>query len=157
MPAEAGIQALLHRRRDALDTRLRGDDKERSLMNLIYVAIGGAIGSVMRYLMQNLIGHLTGMAFPYGTLIVNISGSVLMGVFIGWLTARTSLTNAHDIRLFVAVGILGGYTTFSSFSLDAIVLMEEGKWMAMAMYVLSSVLLSLGGLLLGLRLMRVFA
>jgi len=73
------------------------------------------------------------------------------------MSAHTDLKNASDVRLFVAVGILGGYTTFSSFSLDAIVLYEDGKIMAMVMYVLSSVLLSLGGLFIGMRVMRMFA
>ncbi len=126
-------------------------------MAYLYVALGGAIGSVARYLMQSFVGHYTGNAFPWGTLMVNISGSLLMGLFIGWLAGRTSLSNANDLRLFVAVGIMGGYTTFSSFSLDAINLMEEGKWGAMGIYVLGSVLLSLAGLLAGLLLMRLFA
>jgi CrcB protein len=79
-----------------------------------------------------------------------------MGVFIGWL-ARALPANAADLRLFIAVGILGGYTTFSSFSLDAITLLEEGKWMAMSIYIITSVVLSLAGLMLGLKLMRAFA
>lgn len=125
-------------------------------MTLLYVAIGGAIGSVARYLMMSFIGHYTGTEFPYGTLLVNISGSLLMGILIGWL-ARTLPANQQDIRLFVAVGILGGYTTFSSFSLDAITLLEEGKWGAMSSYIMASVACSLAGLYAGLRLMRAFA
>jgi CrcB protein len=65
--------------------------------------------------------------------------------------------NAQDIRLFLAVGVLGGYTTFSSFSLDAITLYNQGKWLAMSVYILASVACSLGGLLAGLRFMRLFA
>jgi CrcB protein len=126
-------------------------------MNLLYVAIGGALGSVARYLMQTLIGKYSGVTFPYGTLIVNISGSIIMGLFIGWLAGRQTLSNAQDLRLFIAVGILGGYTTFSSFSLEAITLYEEGKVAAMAAYIIASVVISLLGLLAGLRLMRAFA
>ncbi len=125
-------------------------------MNLILIAIGGALGSVARYLMQSLIGHYAGKDFPYGTLIVNISGSVVMGLFIGWL-ARATQGSQEQIRLFVAIGILGGYTTFSSFSLESINLLEEGRWGAMGLYIAASVMLSLVGLMLGLRLMRSFA
>lgn len=126
-------------------------------MSILYIAIGGALGSVVRYLMQSFIGHYAGDGFPLGTLLVNISGSMLMGIFIGWLVIRGTFANAQDLRLFVAVGILGGYTTFSSFSLDAITLLEQGRWGAMSAYILSSVLFSLAGLMLGLRLMRAFA
>jgi len=125
-------------------------------MAYLYVALGGALGSVARYLMQSFIGHYTGPGFPYGTLIVNISGSAIMGLFIGWL-ARGDLLHGQDLRLFVAIGILGGYTTFSSFSLESITLMEEGRWGAMGAYIAASVVLSLAGLLMGLRLMRAFA
>lgn len=125
-------------------------------MNWLYVAFGGALGSMARYFMQTFIGRISGVSFPYGTLFVNISGSLIMGMFIGWL-GRTTPSNAQDLRLLIAVGVLGGYTTFSSFSLDAITLMDEQKYMAMAAYVLGSVILSLMGLYAGLRLMRVLA
>lgn len=125
-------------------------------MNLVYVACGGAIGSVLRYLTQNLVGTWTGKGFPYGTMLVNILGSFAMGVLIGWLS-RTLPENSHDIRLFVAVGVLGGFTTFSSFALDAITLLEEGKLVAMAIYILVSVACALAGLLAGLQLMRIFS
>ena len=122
-------------------------------MNIILVAIGGALGAVARYLMMNLIGHNLGNNFPYATVIVNVSGSLAMGLLIGWL-ANAIPQNASDIRLFLAVGVLGGYTTFSSFSLDAITLFERGELAAMAIYILSSVCLSLIGLLAGLYIVR---
>ena len=122
-------------------------------MNIVFVALGGAIGSVLRYLMQNLVGEWTGKDFPYGTMFVNIAGSFVMGVLIGWL-ARTMPDNAHNIRLFVAVGVLGGFTTFSSFSLDAVTLYEQGRFGAMSVYILASVACSLAGLFAGLQLMR---
>lgn len=124
-------------------------------MTWLYIAIGGALGSMARYFMQSAIGRYAGLDFPYGTLIVNITGSVLMGIFIGWL-ARVDQGHAQNLRLFVAIGVLGGYTTFSSFSLDAITLMEEGKLSAMAVYVLSSVVISVAGLYAGLRFIRLF-
>lgn len=126
----------------------------RDAMNILYVAIGGALGSILRYLMQNWVGALTNKDFPYGTMLVNIAGSFAMGALIGWL-ARNTPDNAHDIRLFVAVGVLGGFTTFSSFSLDAITLYEQGRLPAMASYILVSVIVSLIGLLGGLQLMKV--
>jgi len=122
-------------------------------MNIILVAIGGALGAVARYLMMNLIGHNLGNNFPYATIIVNVSGSLAMGLLIGWL-ANAIPQNASDIRLFLAVGVLGGYTTFSSFSLDAITLFERGELAAMAIYIFSSVCLSLIGLLAGLYIVR---
>lgn len=122
-------------------------------MDILYVAIGGAIGSVIRYIMMNILGHSLGNNFPYSTIIVNVSGSFLMGVLIGWL-ANALPINAGNIRLLLAIGVLGGYTTFSSFSLDAITLMEEGRLLLMAFYILASVLLSLAGLVGGLYLMR---
>jgi len=125
-------------------------------MNMLYVAIGGAIGSVARYLMQSFIGRSWGGEFPYGTLAVNVSGSLAMGLLIGWL-ARAMPERAMDLRLFLAVGVLGGYTTFSSFSLDAITLFEEGKWLYMSVYVLASVACSLLGLLAGLYIVRALA
>ncbi len=122
-------------------------------MNIVYVALGGAIGSVLRYLLQNLIGSLTGKDFPYGTMMINIAGSCAMGILIGWLS-RSIPQNAHDIRLFVAVGVLGGFTTFSSFSLDAITLYEQGRFSEMAIYIFASVACSLAGLLAGLQIIR---
>jgi len=122
-------------------------------MTLLYVALGGALGSVARYLMQTLIGHYSGASFPYGTLLVNVTGSFLMGLVIGWL-GRVMPAHAPELRLFLTVGILGGYTTFSSFSLDAIVLYDDDRWKAMGVYIAASVILSLAGLFAGLRLMR---
>ena len=122
-------------------------------MQFIYVAIGGAVGSVMRYLMALFVGHYSGNEFPYATLIINITGSMIMGLLIGWI-ARTTPAHAREIHLFVAVGVLGGYTTFSTFSLDAINLMEEGKLLAMGIYIAASGICSLIGLYAGLQLVR---
>lgn len=122
-------------------------------MNILYVAVGGAIGSVLRFFMQHVMTEAAGKDFPYGTMLVNISGSFAMGVLIGWL-ARSAPPDAEDIRLFVAVGVLGGFTTFSSFSLDAITLFEQGRLGAMSAYILTSVICSLLGLLAGLQLVK---
>jgi len=94
--------------------------------------------------------------FPAATLVVNIVGSLAMGLLIG-LLARTTPQLQNEIRLFVAIGVLGGFTTFSSFSLDAITLLERGDLALAAAYIGGSVLLSLAGLTLGLWAVRVVA
>ncbi len=120
---------------------------------VLLVGIGGAIGSVARYGSGILVGRLWPSAFPLATLLVNIAGSLLMGLFIGWLT-RAEPAWAADARLFVAVGVLGGFTTLSSFSLDTVVLLERGQIGQAALYVLLSVTVSIAALFAGLLLMR---
>ena len=122
-------------------------------MAFLYVALGGALGSMLRYALAGLIGRVAGTEFPYGILAVNISGSFLMGVFVGWL-ARALPAHAPDLRLLVAVGLLGGYTTFSSFALDAITLIEDGTPLKATAYVAASVLGALVGLWAGVLLVR---
>ena len=109
-------------------------------MLVIMVALGGALGSVARYLLMGKIAKFLGSDFPYSTLIVNVSGSFLMGILIG-LLAKTSFAT-HELRAFLAVGILGGYTTFSTFSLDILTLTERGDMKNAILYALLSVLLS---------------
>lgn len=125
------------------------------LLPILLVATGGAIGSVCRYLVGVGAGRLLGPDFPWGTMIVNISGSLVMGVFIELLALR--LDGSENVRLFVAVGILGGFTTLSSFSLDTIVLFERGATVAAAAYVAGSIVLSLAALVAGLQIVRAFA
>lgn len=121
----------------------------------LLVGIGGALGALARFGAQNWIGSLPN-GFPVATFLVNIVGSVAMGVLIGVL-ARTTPQYQNEIRLFVAVGIFGGFTTFSSFSLDAIVLIERGDILLAGIYIVGSVLLSLAGLWMGMLAMRVIA
>lgn len=121
----------------------------------LLVGIGGALGAMARFGMQTVIGS-TPNGFPVATLLVNIAGSVAMGVLVGVL-AKTTPQYANEIRLFVAVGIFGGFTTFSSFSLDAITLIERGEIGLAAAYIVGSVLLSIAGLWMGLLAMRVIA
>ena len=111
-------------------------------LTLTYVAIGGAIGSVLRYLM------VVGIGAPLGVLVVNILGSFAMGVLFITLASRTSLSP------FLMTGVLGGFTTFSAFSLDALKLWESGQAMQAGLYVLASVILSLVAVALGAALAR---
>jgi fluoride exporter len=122
---------------------------------ILLVASGGAIGSVARYLVGVAMARAFGVAFPYGTLAVNVIGGFLMGLFIELLARR--FEGSPELRLFIAIGILGGFTTFSSFSLDVVVLWERGELAIALSYVLASVILSIGALFLGLWLARLAA
>lgn len=121
------------------------------MMNILLVAAGGAAGSVCRYLTGIFMTRILGPAFPWGTLTVNVLGSFAIG-FLAELVAR-KLNASMEMRLLLVVGFLGGFTTFSSFSLDTMALMERGAMLAALTYVLVSVVLSLlaafGGLSLG--------
>ena len=119
----------------------------------LLVGAGGALGAMARFGFGSVLGRLWPMAFPLATLLVNIIGSTAMGLFIG-LMARWLPTWQNDARLFVAVGLLGGFTTFSSFSLDTILLIERGEWLLAGTYMLLSVVLCLIGLYLGLLVTR---
>ncbi|ATU91807.1 fluoride efflux transporter CrcB [Phyllobacterium zundukense] len=119
---------------------------------ILLVASGGAIGSVARYLVGVLMARAFGTAFPYGTLTVNVVGGFLMGLFIELLARR--FDGSPELRLFVAVGIMGGFTTFSSFSLDVAVLWDRGELATVMLYVFASVILSIGALFFGLWLAR---
>ena len=123
------------------------------MYSFLLVGAGGAIGAMARFGFASLIGRLWPMGFPLATLLINIIGSAAMGIFIG-LMARWLPAWQSDARLFFAVGILGGFTTFSTFSLDAIVLIERGDWLMAGAYVLLSVVLCLIGLYLGLLAIR---
>ena len=119
----------------------------------LLVGLGGALGSMARYGTGVLVGRLWSSSFPLATLVINIAGSLAMGLFIGYL-ARTTPAWQADGRLFVAVGVFGGFTTFSSFSLDAIALLERGEIGQMLLYVLVSVVVAIAALYAGLVVMR---
>lgn len=119
---------------------------------ILAVAIGGAIGSVTRYLVGIGSGKLFGVGFPWGTLIINVTGSFLIGAFVGLFATKWDLPQAA--RVFLTVGICGGYTTFSTFSLDAWYLIERGQTVASAAYMIGSVVLSVAALVAALHLIR---
>lgn len=120
---------------------------------ILAVAAGGALGSVMRYLVGIAAGRLFGTSFPWGTLIINVTGSFLIGAFVGLFATKWDLPPAG--RIFLTVGICGGYTTFSTFSLDAWYLIERGESMASLAYMVASVVLSVAALIGALQLIRV--
>lgn len=119
---------------------------------ILAVAIGGAIGSVARYLVGIASGRLFGLDFPWGTLIINVTGSFLIGVFVALFATKWDLPQVA--RIFLTVGICGGYTTFSTFSLDAWYLVERGQTFASGAYMIASVVLSVGALVAALHIVR---
>lgn len=117
---------------------------------LIQVALGGAIGAVCRYLTGVAAVRIMGHGFPWGTIVVNVVGSFLMGVLVVVLAKKGG---THMAPL-LTVGLLGGFTTFSSFSLDVLTIYEQGQVGLAAGYALASVLLSLGAIVAGLWITR---
>jgi CrcB protein len=121
-------------------------------MGFLIVFVGGGIGAALRHGFNLAFARLFGTAFPYATLFENVSGSLVMGLLVAWFAFRSGIP--HHWQLFLTTGILGGYTTFSTFSLDVAVLYERGEIGLAALYVLLSVVLSIGGLFGGLALVR---
>jgi fluoride exporter len=122
-------------------------------MNMfLSVALGGAIGACARYGVAQMMLRYLGPGYPYGTLFVNVFGSLLMGILIELMVLRWS--PSPELRVFAVTGLLGAFTTFSAFSLDVAVLIEKGAVESAIGYVLLSVLLSVGGLFAGLYLVR---
>lgn len=123
------------------------------MYSFLLVGVGGALGAMARYGVAGLVGRLWPLPFPLATLLINVAGSLAMGLLVGML-ARFTPGWAADARLFVAVGILGGFTTFSAFSLETVQLLERGEWLLAGLYVLLSVVVCLVGLYLGLLVTR---
>ena len=121
-------------------------------MNYLLVFIGGGLGSALRHTVNVICPKLFGTHFPYHTFIINITGSTVMGLVAGYLAFKGDA--AQSWRLFLMTGILGGYTTFSAFSLDAGLLYERGELGLATLYVLGSVILSFLGLFAGLAIIR---
>src|SRR5258706_14207740 len=119
------------------------------------IGIGGPFGSLARHYVSNGIYNATGAAFPFGILGVNVLGGLIMGIVVE--LGALKLNYSPEIRAFLTTGILGGFTTFSAFSLDTALLIERGDWLGTAAYVVASVLLSVGALFTGLWLVRALA
>ncbi|MET0221582.1 MAG: fluoride efflux transporter CrcB [Tardiphaga sp.] len=123
-------------------------------MAYLLVFFGGGLGATLRHIVNMACARAFGTAFPWGTFIINITGSTVMGLIAGYLTFKGGAT--QHWRLFLMTGILGGYTTFSAFSLDAALLTERGELGMALAYVAGSVAISIAGLFAGLALVRQF-
>ena len=124
-------------------------------MNYLIVFLGGGTGAALRHGVNLTMARLAGTSFPFATLFENVSGSLVMGALAAYFAFKGDAS--QHWRLFLTTGILGGYTTFSAFSLDAALLYERGALGLAALYVAASVILSIAGLFAGLWLVRTFA
>ncbi|WP_421737439.1 fluoride efflux transporter CrcB [Caulobacter sp.] len=123
------------------------------MTKLLLVAAGGAVGSVARYLVGAQALRLFGTAWPYGTFTVNVAGGFLMGVLASWLAHRGN-ANHEPVRLLLAVGVMGGFTTFSAFSLETALMIQKRAYAQAFSYTAASVLLSVAALFAGLLIAR---
>lgn len=123
-------------------------------MGFLIVFLGGGLGAALRHGINLASARVLGTAFPYATLFENVTGSLVMGVLAAYFAFKGDASQTW--RLFLTTGILGGYTTFSAFSLDAALLYQRGEFGLAALYVVGSVALSIGGLFAGLALVRHF-
>lgn len=124
-------------------------------MRYVAIAVGAMLGANLRFILASWSVDRLGVDFPYGTFIVNVSGSFLIGVFLSFVGTRASVNPLW--RLFFATGFLGGYTTFSSYAWEALVMAEGGAWAGLVVYVGGSNCLGLVGVWLGARLARLSA
>ncbi len=125
-----------------------------SLAPWLLVFLGGGLGAASRHGVNIAAARVIGLNFPWGTLIVNVVGSCLMGLIAGWLAFRAGVNWTQHARLFLTTGFLGGFTTFSAFSLDSALIWERGEPGLAAAYILANVVLSIAGLFLGLWIVR---
>lgn len=124
-------------------------------MSMIFaVACGGALGAVGRYLLSNYLQTVTGNDFPWGTLTVNVLGCAILGLLFSALLNFWSPT--QEIRAFLTVGAVGAFTTFSAFSLEVVLMIERAQWVLAGTYILTSVVLCVGVMLLSILGMRAF-
>jgi fluoride exporter len=121
-------------------------------MKPLWIGAGAFLGANLRYFLQTWTANRWGPGFPYGTLIINVSGSFVLGFFITLVTQRVVVSS--EWRAFVAVGLLGGFTTFSSFSVETLNLLQTGRWLAAAANLGGNVCLGLVGAYLGVILAR---
>jgi len=122
---------------------------------VLMVFLGAGLGGALRHGVNIGAARLFGTGFPWGTLTVNIVGSLAMGLLAAWFGLRSG--SSQHMRLFLTTGILGGFTTFSTFSLDSVALYERGESGVALLYMLASLVLSIGALLAGLHLVRMLA
>jgi CrcB protein len=121
----------------------------------LWIGLGGALGAMLRHFLNIWIARMAGGDFPWHTLVINISGSFVMGLLISLMALRWNVGN--DLRAFLTTGILGGYTTFSAFSLDFAVLVERKAYTLAGAYALGTVVIALIAIFLGMAVARAFA
>jgi CrcB protein len=124
------------------------------MTGFLVVFLGGGIGAALRHGVNLACARLLGLSFPWGTLFVNVTGSLVMGLLAAYFAFKGGAS--QHVRLLLTTGVLGGYTTFSAFSLDVALLYERGEIALAVGYVLISVVLSVAGLFLGLAIIRHF-
>jgi len=124
------------------------------MLQLLVIGCGGAVGALMRYGLALRITSLAGSAFPWGILFVNIVGCFLAGLLFTWAVPRIPLSDL--LRNGLQLGFLGGFTTFSAFSIDAITLFDQGLWLRGLLYIVTSVIVSILGAYLGMSAGRNF-
>ena len=131
---------------------MRGVVSHHHGLAFLLIFLGGGIGSVLRHAVNQTSAALLGVHFPWGTLLVNLIGSLAMGLVAGWFAFRGE--GGQMVRLFLTTGVLGGFTTFSAFSLDAALLFERGQTTAAGFYVAGSVAAAILGVFAGIAIMR---
>ena len=119
---------------------------------MLSVALGGAIGAVGRYWISTQVSHMAGMAFPWGTLAVNVLGCAIMGALVELMALVWS--PSQELRAFLTVGMMGALTTFSAFSVEVVLMLERDQWMTAALYISLSVILSVGAMLGAMAMLR---
>lgn len=124
------------------------------MKSYLLVFLGAGMGGALRHGVNLGCARLCGTAFPWGTLTVNVVGSFVMGAIVAWLAFKAGEGWSQPVRLFLTTGVLGGFTTFSAFSLDAVLLWERGQIGLSLAYIAASVILSIAGLAAGLGLVR---
>ena len=123
------------------------------MRDFVIVSIGAIVGANARWVISRYAARLLGPVFPYGTLIINIAGSLIVGFFIIWTSERVLVDPRW--RLLIVVGFCGAFTTFSSYAFETMAYFEQGQWALMVANVLSNNLLCLGAVLVGMALARV--
>jgi fluoride exporter len=121
-------------------------------MGYLIVFLGGGLGAALRHGINIFAARFAGTGFPYGTLFINVAGSLAMGLIVEYFALKAGLPQRW--RLFLTTGILGGFTTFSAFSLEAALLYERGQLAGAAIYIVASVVLAIGALFAGLAIVR---
>ena len=123
------------------------------MLNFLAISIGAIVGANSRYLLSRYAAKFLGPVFPYGTLIINVSGSFLVGLFLIWTTERVLIDPRW--RLLIVIGFCGGFTTFSSYAYETMAYFEQGQWLLMMVNVITNNLLSLLAAMAGMALARV--